>query len=363
MKDKFITFGFLFFITVFLLVGIFNEKQTFSKSERRMLAPFPTLSIDNLMSGKYWSSMEKYMNDHAPFRSYFRDLKGFISTNIFRRSENDNIYVKEDSIYQIENVYDKKSLQHITELIQKVIKESGKTSNLYSAIIPDKNYYLKDGEIPKLDYNSLENDWIHSLKNVKYIDLFDTLSLNSYYKTDIHWKQEMLEPVLQKLSEELAIGKISFPQEEVVLDEFHGALFSRTPKKVKPDVLKYRTNEMINESIVYNYERKKEESVYVSSYYQNPDPYDIFLGGASSLITITNSNAKTNRELLLFRDSFGSSIAPLLIEAYQKITLIDLRYLSSSYLKQIPLIEFKEENQDVLFLYSVPIINQSYTLK
>lgn len=61
------------------------------------------------------------------------------------------------------------------------------------------------------------------------------------------------------------------------------------------------------------------------------------------------------KELLLFRDSFGSSIAPLLLENYSKITLIDLRYLSKDILENY--IEF--ENQDVLFLYSTLVLNQN----
>ena len=74
------------------------------------------------------------------------------------------------------------------------------------------------------------------------------------------------------------------------------------------------------------------------------------------LITAEN---KINRELVIFRDSFASSLAPLLIEYYSKITLIDIRYISSNeYLK---LIEFN--NQDILFLYSTLLVNNSGTLK
>ena len=54
-----------------------------------------------------------------------------------------------------------------------------------------------------------------------------------------------------------------------------------------------------------------------------------------------------------FRDSFGSSIAPLLIENYRKITLIDFRYINEKLIEQY----IKFENQDILFLYSVPVLN------
>ena len=40
--------------------------------------------------------------------------------------------------------------------------------------------------------------------------------------------------------------------------------------------------------------------------------------------------ADTEKELVIFRDSFGSSISPLLINYYSKITIIDNRYISSN---------------------------------
>ena len=75
--------------------------------------------------------------------------------------------------------------------------------------------------------------------------------------------------------------------------------------------------------------------------------------------TEENTENKTGRELVVFRDSFASSFVPLLVEGYDKITLIDTRYISPKILSQY--IEFND--QDILFLYSTSIINNSYTLK
>ena len=85
----------------------------------------------------------------------------------------------------------------------------------------------------------------------------------------------------------------------------------------------------------------------------------MFLGGPKSVITIENPNANSQKELILFRDSFGSSIAPLLLEGYSKITLVDIRYISPNLLNQF--VQF--EAQDVLFLYSTSVLNNSETIK
>ena len=89
------------------------------------------------------------------------------------------------------------------------------------------------------------------------------------------------------------------------------------------------------------------------------DPYEMFLSGTSALIEIVNPTAKTDKELVLFRDSFGSSIAPLLVEGYKKVTVVDIRYIQSSFLGNF--IEFS--NQDVLFLYSTTLINNSKAMR
>ena len=89
------------------------------------------------------------------------------------------------------------------------------------------------------------------------------------------------------------------------------------------------------------------------------DPYEMFLSGTRAVLTVENPQAVTEKELIVFRDSFGSSLVPLLMEGYQKITVLDIRYVNSSMLGQF--VEFG--GQDVLFLYSTMLLNNSLALK
>jgi hypothetical protein len=89
------------------------------------------------------------------------------------------------------------------------------------------------------------------------------------------------------------------------------------------------------------------------------DPYELFLSGSVSLLTVESPNARTDRELVIFRDSFASSLAPLLLEGYSRVTLVDIRYLSPTQLGRY--LTFTD--QDVLFLYSTGVLNNSSTLK
>ena len=137
------------------------------------------------------------------------------------------------------------------------------------------------------------------------------------------------------------------------LGDFYGTYYGQLTTNIKPDTLYTLTSHTIDTSSVYNYESQKFGPVYTNE--TSSDRYDTYLYGATPLIRIDNPESTTNRELLLFRDSFGSSLAPLLIENYSSITLIDLRYISSNLLDKY--IEFN--NQDVLFIYSTLILNQN----
>ena len=89
------------------------------------------------------------------------------------------------------------------------------------------------------------------------------------------------------------------------------------------------------------------------------DKYDIYLSGAVPILKIENPNGILNKELIVFRDSYGSSLVPLLVEEYQNVTVIDTRYVSPKILDKY--VEF--ENKDILFIYSTLLINNSISLK
>ena len=78
------------------------------------------------------------------------------------------------------------------------------------------------------------------------------------------------------------------------------------------------------------------------------DRYDIFLSGPESLVEIINPNNKNGKTLFIFRDSFGSSISPLLISGYERIVLVDTRYMASALLSD-PHLSLNMTATEVLF--------------
>ena len=147
--------------------------------------------------------------------------------------------------------------------------------------------------------------------------------------------------------------------DESVLTTFYGVYYGESAVKRGSEKLIYLTNSLFDDVEVNYFENGNINTVYNQDKLFGLDPYDVYLDGASSYIEINNKNASSDRELVIFRDSFGSSLTPLLINYYKKITLIDNRYINSDNFNK--LIEF--DDQDVLFMYSTLLINDSYSLK
>ena len=84
------------------------------------------------------------------------------------------------------------------------------------------------------------------------------------------------------------------------------------------------------------------------------------MAGATPALKITN-NKVADKKLIVFRDSYGSSIIPFLAENYHEVIVLDLRYVKFANLQNLD-IDLTNPD-DVLFIYSVNIINNSFSLK
>lgn len=346
-------------LIVFLTGMTFLKSDSeYSKSERRTLKKQPELSVETVLNGKFMSEFEAYSLDQFPFREGFRRLKAITSL----KEDNNKLYVVNGSIVSMEYPLNEESLERAGERFSNVyelyLKDSG--SEVYLAIVPDKNYFYADksGHL-KMNYETFVSKVVSDNSYMTYVDIFPLLTEQDYYKTDTHWKQENLEDVAEKLL--VAMGNETEAEYKTVQaeGEFYGVYYGQAALPLKPDKIKILTNDTIRSLIAFDYESNKGIPIYDLSKMEEADPYELYLGGPLSLVTIENPGANKEEELIVFRDSFGSSIAPLLAQGYRKVTLVDIRYIQPGILGSF--IDFT--NKDVLFLYSTLVLNNSETLK
>ena len=364
IKNIIITVVLSVFILALSIFAWVKPSDEFSLTERRQLAKFPELNFNTLVSGSFMKNFENYTLDQFPLREFFRTIKAQSEIGIFNKSSNNDIIEKDGYITKIEYPLNEQSIDNAAKKFNNVYEKylKGTNTKVYFSIIPDKNYYLigEDENYLSLDYEKLVTQITEKTSYMKYIDIFPELSIESYYKTDSHWSQDKILPVAKKLAGEMGV-ELKSTYKEIFYDKsVYGVYYGQYAiNGVIPDSLTALSNEYTDNAFVTDYQNQQEIRVYDLSKADGRDFYEAFLGGPLSLVTIENENATTDKELVIFRDSFGSSLAPLFIEGYKKITLVDIRYIHPNMLSQF--IEFN--NQDVLFIYSTSVINNSETLK
>lgn len=352
---------------IWLMIALFcwiKPSDEISISERRKLEQLPELKLDNILSGEFMNDFEQYTQDQFPHRTMFRKLKAYTRFYAFAQKDNNDIYIEGDYAAKLEYPLNESSILSASNkfryLYEKYMKD--KDVNIYLSIVPDKGYYLaSQNGYPSMNYEQLFDIMKKNTEFAKYIDISDILQLEDFYYTDIHWRQEKLLKIAEKISLAMGFSKeINESYDKIEAEiPFYGVYYGQSALPLAPEKLYYLTNDMINNCTVYNLETDKTTPVYDIEKLFGKDPYDVYLSGAAPLLVIDNPNASTNKELIVFRDSFGSSLIPLLLEGYSKVTLVDIRYITSDYLENF--ITFN--NQDVLFLYNTLILNSSTVLK
>ena len=364
-KVRNIGFAALAVLWLALILGAwFGPTRDISDSERRKLAQMPEISVENILSGKFMTKFEDFTLDQFPLRDPFRQLKALVHYNVLRQGDNNNIYVADGYAAKLEYPLNETSVSSAMEKFDSLYETylAGTNCNIFASIVPDKGLYLAEANgYPAMDYNTMFSTVASSMDWAQFVDVSDLLTVSDYYRTDTHWRQERLHDVAKRICE--AMGVSGFAAEELtqtaVERPFYGVYYGQAALPMEPETMYYLTGEVLENCTVYNFETGKTTAVYDMEKLRSRDLYDIYLSGAAALLEITNPAVDSGKELVVFRDSFGSSLIPLLLNDYARITVVDTRYIAPQLLEQY--VQF--ENQDVLFLYSTLILNSSSALK
>ncbi|BAK80587.1 DHHW family protein [Candidatus Arthromitus sp. SFB-rat-Yit] len=347
--------AFLIIIFVIPILHVLFKDKTFSFIENRYLSKFPKLSIESLISGEFNNKLSSYLEDHFPFRDEFITLKSSFELLIGRRDIND-VYISKNG-YLIESFRDL-DLKVVNNNLN-LINNLSKNYKVSLMLIPTSSEILKD-YLPPYSLNIDQVKLFKYLKNelnssVKFIDPTDILNAHKdeyiYYKTDHHYttlgayysylefaEQNNIFPLNK---EDFSIQKVS--------DKFLGSLFSKINlNTITPDEV-YLFHNKKQDEVMVDYLTKKSNSLYEFSYLDNPrNHYNIFLDNNHPLIKI-NTSTKNNKKLCIIKDSYANSFIPFLVNHFEEIHVIDLRFYSKN------IINYLDENnlEEVLIYYNI----------
>lgn len=355
-----IAFAVLFFgLTLFAWL---KPADDFSATERRPLKQFPELNGQTILSGKFMSEFEAYTLDQFPLRDVFRSLKAMTHLYMFGQTDNNDVYIADGYVSKLDYPLSEKAMDNAVRKFQNIYKAylDGTNAKVYYSIIPDKNCFLaEENGYPAYSFKDMQMYMDEKLSNMTYIDIAGLLTVGDFYTTDTHWKQENILDVAVTIGNAMGTP-LKAEYEKITLKvPFYGVYYGQLGLPIEADQISYLNNALFEDCIIINHENGQRIPMYSMDKAEGRDPYEMFLSGSLSVITIENPNATTDKELVVFRDSFGSSLAPLLVEGYKKITVLDARYLNEGMIGNF--VTF--EDQDVLFIHSSSVINNETAFK
>ena len=354
-------FGIIFAICIlaFSVLLIVLPKQEFSENENRYLEEFPEFNLDTLLDGSFMTDLEKYVQDHFPFRNSFVNVKSNTEL-LLGKTENNNVYIGKDGYLLEKNTaMDEHRLERIAMIINSISKDA-KDFNVTVMIAPT-SITINEDKLPKYAKEFSELDRINTiytnLKNTTNIELYEELkelnnTTQAYYKLDHHWTTRAAYEAYVKYITSINGNVLPLEdfEQEIVTKEFYGTTYSKANLyDLAPDEITTYTNLKNEFEIQYAKQNITTDSFYNKDYLTKKDKYAMFLNENQELVIVTNKTINSNKNLLVIKDSYANCFIPFIANNFKTTHIIDPRYYAKSITEYI-----SENNIDeVLFLYNM----------
>lgn len=360
----------ILYIFGMLLFNILNPSKEFSESENRKLEQKPQFSLNSLLEGKFTKNYEKYISDQFFLRDFWIGVKSS-GERLMGKKENNEVYLGKDGyLFQKFNKPEKNKIQDIIEAIN-LFSSLNTEVNKYLMVVPNSTKVLEE-KLPSFACDEDQIMYINKLKkyikkDVKFVDVYNELLSKKdeyiFYKTDHHWTTKGAYYAYKKLIKDMGFipHKEEYFNVKNVTNSFYGSLYSKSGfRNIEPDSIQIYTPKINENSKVWYYDKmrdgnkdktvdksKEYDTIYKIENINKKDKYTIFFNGNHSLVKI-NSDTKTNKKLLVVKDSYANCLIPFLTGHYDEVYVVDLRYYSENLQKLIK----SNRINDVLILYN-----------
>lgn len=355
--NKILIVIFMMCIIFVCIVSVIKEDVVFSENENKVMAIFPNFKLESLLNGEYTSKVEEYFSDHIIFRNEIISFKT-ITNIVMNKKDNSRVYFAKNNM--------------LMEMHENIVNESVDTNinviNKFNEFLNDKysvnmdlmlvntKTSIYEDMLPKFANVNNEDeiiDYIYSTSNTNNIDISDILKANKdkyiYFNLDHHWTQLGAYLAYCKYSDNKGYDSSNYTITTNLTNEFFGSLYSKAINpNLKPDsIIAYNLDSNLKYNIRYD-GSKVTNNVYQKSNLNKKDKYTVFLDGNHSVVEI-NTNNKNGKTMVIFKDSFGHPFIPFLLNEYEKVIVLDLRYVYTDLN-----VYFKNNNvTDVLMLYNI----------
>ncbi len=355
LKKSLLCAVFLVFIFTLSVLFILLPKEKYSENEKRVLSDKPTFSFSAVADGTFSKESDTYLADHFPFRNVFVGINAYAKLALGENGSS-GVYKCKNG-YLISEQVDI-NLDKAKSNFEKMYNFSKKTGLDTSYIIVPSSIYIMENVLPKFHKDFKDDEVFEKAKEVlpesDFIDLRETFKSNIdstqiYYKTDHHLTSVGSMLMYDVFCDAEKLKKADFTLTETI-DGFYGTSYSKSGLWLtKPDKVEIWESKNGNYEVTIPEKNSVYDSLYFKEHISEADKYPIFLDGNHALVTVKNKNQTNGKRLLLIKDSFAHCFSTFLIENYEEICLVDLRYYRESVTNLI-----EDENlNEILFLYGV----------
>ena len=348
-SNYFIVALFSLYIGGFFVINIVTPPKDFSQMENKTLQSMPKFRFDDLFSGEYAKDLETYVTDQFVFRDDFVEMKSN-TEKLLGKDENNGVYISSQNT--LIDKFKKPDYNQIDSNINSINKFAQSISvPVYFNLIPTQNdiyaHLLPDGA-PFYSQKEVI-DYVY-LKTSNNIDVYDALMSKNdeyiYYNTDHHWTSLGAYYAYTEIANQMGKTPIKLGAEKIMNDEFNGTIFSKSGVRyAKTDTISIYTDNY--DILIEDENGMTPAKIYDETKLENKDKYELFLGGNHPSVKIEGNGVG---KLLLIKDSYANSLVPFLVDNFEEIHMIDLRFYKISMTDYIDMNEIDQ----VLISYSVP---------
>lgn len=265
----------------------------------------------------------------------------------------------------------KKQGARYAEIINKYKASLGNV-NVYSMVVPTSVEFYLPKKYSKYSSSEKESiDYIYSClsPDVTPIDAYSKLAEHTdeyiYLRTDHHWSPLGAYYAYTAFCEALGMEyHLITDYTEKVKDGFVGSLYGYTNDITlanAPEQFHYFLPPDVTYSVqTYYYDTlaPKNGGALFHEYVEGANCYGMFLG-ADAIHTKITTSTKNGRKIVVFKESYGNAFVPFLVNNFEEIYVIDIRYFGTNavdYIKKIGA-------TDVLFIDNCFAANTSSLIK
>ena len=335
--------------------GILAPDRLYSETEKRVLAKFPSMALERILSGKFSSEIEVYMADQFPERDIWVTVKTIKEYALGKRDSGGVYFAKDGYLIERHDSFSEKSIAARIQYLQgvKAITDSYGIK-LRVMLVPTAGEIL-ESKLPHFATTADQMEVVDKVRSAGF-DMVDCESILRahdseyiFYKTDHHWTS--LGAYYGYVAYMDAVGRESRSLDsytkEVLSDDFRGTTFNKVNYPFAP----YDTIEAYYISdayrVYYNESNEYSDTMYTRSYLKSADKYAVFFNSNQASTKICGSG---EGRILIIKDSYANCFAQFLPEDYEEVHMIDPRFFTGD------IAEYIEKNQitEVLVLYNIP---------